>query len=320
MMEAFSLVRARASDRPDIERLHSLAAAADGHPSFGEVVPRDLDRPAPDSIGLIARARADDDRGRLLVSGSADAVAYVHVARADTLASRHWTISFAIRPDRRADALIRSLIDAAVDHVASHGGGRAALWVLGGESAYGSALAAASFEHDRDLLQMKVDLPTSAAVSWPAGAVARSFEEGRDEVAWLEVNNRAFGSHPEQGGWTEETLRRRMAEPWFDPFLFLLAFDASGLAGFNWCRAHGPEGNDPPTGEIFAIGVDPRARGTGLGRALAVAGLERLASRGLRTGMLFVDAANSAARALYESLGFTVRRLDRAYRREVPGS
>ena len=50
------------------------------------------------------------------------------------------------------------------------------------------------------------------------------------------MNNRAFAGHPEQGGWPEPTLARRMAEPWFDPTLFLLAFDAEGLAGFNWLK------------------------------------------------------------------------------------
>ena len=54
------------------------------------------------------------------------------------------------------------------------------------------------------------------------------------------MNNRAFAGHPDQGGWHEATLRARMAEPWFDPSLFLLAFDAEGLAGFNWLKLHAP--------------------------------------------------------------------------------
>ena len=73
-------------------------------------------------------------------------------------------------------------------------------------------------------------------------------------------------------------------------------------------------------GEIFVIGVDPRSKGTGLGRALTVAGLDLIAARGVGTGLLYVAAENEAAVSLYGSVGFTVHRLDRAYERTVARS
>jgi len=104
-----------------------------------------------------------------------------------------------------------------------------------------------------------------------------------------------------------------MAESWFDPELFLLAFDAGGLAGFNWLKQHPALAPDPPLGEIYVIGVDPRAQGTGLGRALALNGLRRVHSAGAAAAMLFCAADNVSALALYRSLGFSVHRTDRAY-------
>ena len=146
----------------------------------------------------------------------------------------------------------------------------------------------------------------------------RTFEPGRDEAAWLEVNNRAFGNHPEQGGWIAETRSRgAWPSPGSTPSLFLLAFDADGLAGFNWLKVHESDGTDPRIGEIFVIGIDPSRQGTGLGRALAIEGLARVSALGITTGMLFVAAENTGALALYRSLGFTVHRLDRAYEHDV---
>ena len=73
-------------------------------------------------------------------------------------------------------------------------------------------------------------------------------------------------------------------------------------------------------GEIYVISVDPDFAGLGLGRALAVDGLDHLAATGLTVGMLYVDAANTAAVGLYRSLGFTEARVDRAYVTRVPPS
>ena len=166
------------------------------------------------------------------------------------------------------------------------------------------------------LYLMRVPLPIPERPEMPAGFEVRPFRHPRDDAAWVEVNNRAFAGHAEQGGWTVDTLARRIREEWFDPTLFLCAFDAAGLSGFNWLRMHGDASSDP-IGEIYVIGVDPRAQGTGLGRALAVEGLATVFARGAQTGMLFVAAENTPALGLYRALGFTIDRVDRAYEVEV---
>jgi mycothiol synthase len=156
---------------------------------------------------------------------------------------------------------------------------------------------------------------------FPEGVTVRTFSVGADEAAWLDVNGKAFASHPEQGAWTAEDLSLREREPWFDPDGFFLAERDGKLVGFHWTKVHGPADNEHPAapgheaiGEVYVVGVDPAGQGGGLGRALTLAGLHYLRSRGLPEVMLYVDEDNRAAVRLYESLGFTHEGTDAMFR------
>jgi mycothiol synthase len=287
--------------RDRVTALEQRAEAVDGSESLGETVWRDLEHPADDSAAFLV----------------GDDIAFAHVARTDTFAPQHWALGIVVDPEARATGVRAALAKAVLAHVAQCGGGRVVCWILGARDGDDADLLALGLVPARGLHELRVPLPIAETPKWPPGIEVRDFEVGHDEAAWLAVNNRAFENHPEQGGWIESTLARRIAEPWFDPSIFLLAFDAEGLVGFNWCKVHDARGRDPQLGEIFVIGVDPRAQGTGLGRALAIAGLQRMSDRGISTGSLFTADDNTRALQLYQSLGFTIHRTDRAYEREV---
>ena len=198
---------------------------------------------------------------------------------------------------------------AALAAVAAKGGGQVQAWVSNPNPATDAVASSLGLARTRDVHQVRRPLP----VGEPYDLETRPFEVGRDEEAWLDVNNRAFAWHPEQGGWDLETLRAREAEPWFDPAGFLLHERDGRLAGFCWTKVH-----PGLVGEIFVIAVDPDFTEHGLGRALVLAGLDHLASVGMTVGMLYVDETNGPAQRLYAKLGFTLDHVDRAYEGVIP--
>ena len=59
------------------------------------------------------------------------------------------------------------------------------------------------------------------------------------------------------------------------------------------------------TAYIYSLWVDPQARGEGLARRLVTAVLDWARRQGVRTATLRMEPGNSAARTVYEGLGFT---------------
>jgi mycothiol synthase len=290
----------------DVDAFRHLAddsARAAGHPVVGDAVWRDLAEPSRDSAVIVAR-------------DGTTTVGAMHIGPSDSLTTPHTTLSFAVAPGTPLDEVVPPLTTAALADRRDHGGGPVELWVPGGDPSWDDRARLLGFRPARELRQLRVPLPVSEAVRWPPRVTVRSFEPGRDEAAWVALNNRAFARDPDQGGWVEATLVRREHEAWFDPAGFLLAEDDQGLAGFCWTKLHGavPPIEPLALGEIYVIGVDPSRQGVGLGRTLTLAGLADLHHRcRAPVGMLFVDASNDAALRLYESIGFTVARVDRAY-------
>src|SRR5579875_2002625 len=77
---------------------------------------------------------------------------------------------------------------------------------------------------------MRVALPIPSEIALAHARVAvRPFKPGTDEAEWLEVNNRAFATHPEQGRWDLATLLAHEREPWFGPTGVLVHEGAGGV-------------------------------------------------------------------------------------------
>ena len=179
-------------------------------------------------------------------------------------------------------------------------------WEFDPDARSDEVAAAAGLHRGRELLQMRVALPLAQTTA----IVTRDSRAG-DEAAWVEVNNAAFAWHPEQAGWTVDDVHRRQGEPWWRADGLRILELEGRMAGFCWTKIHAE--HRPPLGEIYVIAVHPDFHRRGLGRALTIDGLRWLSEHGVSTGMLYVDADNTAAVELYRSLGFHVHERQQAY-------
>jgi mycothiol synthase len=268
---------------------------------------------------LLHLAHGGDARARnLLLREDGRLVGYAHLDVTDPVAGP--SAELVVDPHLRRQGAGRALLEAVQD---AAGGGRLRLWAHG-EQPGASALAhTLGYRRARVLWQMRRSLHAPLPQpSYPGDVTVRTFRPGEDEVAWVEVNRRAFSDLPDQGSWDIEDIRLREAEPWFDAQGFFLAERADRLIGFHWTKVHGgsASGGHPHSavGEVYVVGVDPDAQGEGLGRALTLTGLRHLRALRLDSAMLYVDEGNTAAIALYQGLGFSRWDTDVTYVRDAP--
>jgi mycothiol synthase len=302
----------------EVRAMLDAATEANGVPPVSEAV-RLLLRPHADErtderagqqpgVHLLARAtRAETPntptRNGGHAGGGARVVGYGHLAGG--------VGELVVHPEHRRRGVGGQLVRALLDRADAEGG-TLRVWAHGEHPGavrlaqrYGLVPVRTLWRMRRSLLEPPLDDPR-----WPDGVRVRPFAVGRDEAAFVEVNNKAFGWHPEQGGWDVDQVRLREAEPWFDPDGFLLAVEESTdrVLGFHWTKAHSAE-----LGEVYVLGVDPAEHGRGLGAALTLAGLHHLRDRGMSTVMLYTEADNAPAIRTYERLGFTHWDTDVAY-------
>jgi mycothiol synthase len=271
----------------------------------------EADGTAPFSEAVVLRwAPASVETTEVHVVARASSGAVVGYGHLDDAGTAELAVAPGARRHGHGTALLAALSEAA-------GPGVLHVWAHGDLPAARALAAVTTYRPVRELLQLRRPLeddPAPGGVTFPAGVAVRAFRPGEDDASWVALNARAFAHHPEQGRMTVADLRARMAEPWFDPAGFLVATDGpeGRMIGFHWTKVH-PGG----LGEVYVLGVDPDRHGGGLGTALTLAGLRHLYQRRLNTVLLYVEAGNGPALAVYSRLGFSRWSADVMYARRA---
>ncbi|MGA7135608.1 MAG: mycothiol synthase [Mycobacterium sp.] len=217
-----------------------------------------------------------------------------------------------VHPQARRRGIGAAMIRAALSKTV----GRNRFWAHGTLEPARATASALGLVPIRELIQMRRSLHGVPAPALPDGVRIRTYAGTADDAELLRVNNAAFATHPEQGGMTAADLAERRAEPWFDPEGLFLAFNAQTdtLLGFHWTKVHPGKAG---LGEVYVVGVDPSAQGSGLGGLLTSVGIAFLARRLIGaaqpTVMLYVESDNTAALQTYRRLGFEQYSVDTAY-------
>jgi mycothiol synthase len=262
--------------------------------------------PIAEHVLLHLRHGGDKSDSHLVIDKDHQVIAYAHLDKTDLVAGP--SVEAVVHPKYRGQGFGTALLNEAIIIC----GDKTRIWSHGDLPQAQNIANSLNLERLWANLQMSKKLIEIGEVT--SKYLIRSFSPGIDDEAFLELNNKVFVDHPDQGGWSNSDLEVRINEEWFDKKGFFVCEDKGELIGFCWTKIHGAhthshEGNEADhgheaIGEIYVLAVDPTYKGKRIGKDLTTTGLNYLKFQGLSSAMLYVGVENKAALNLYTSLGF----------------
>jgi len=272
--------------------------------------------PIAEHVLLHLRHGGDKSDSHIVLEEGNQVIAYAHLDTTDLVAGP--SVEAVVHPNHRGKGLGSLVLKEAI----KVSGNKTRIWSHGDLPQAQSIAATLKLERLWANLQMSKKLLEIEEIT--PKYLIRSFLPGIDDEAFLELNNKVFADHPDQGGWSKSDLAVRVNEEWFDEKGFFVCEDEGKLIGFCWTKIHGAhthshEGNEADhgheaIGEIYVLAVDRAYKGQGIGKDLTTTGVNYLKYQGLSSAMLYVGVENKAALNLYKSLGFSDFGSDVMYR------
>ena len=265
---------------------------------------------------LHLRHGGDKSDSHLVIEENKEVIAYAHLDTTDLVAGP--SVEAVVHPQHRGKGLGALILKEAIKIC----GDRTRIWSHGDLPAAKAIAASLKLERVWSNLLMSKSLGEIQPVT--SNYPIRTFIPSLDNQSFLALNNKVFADYPDQGGWSEDDLKVRLNEDWFEKEGFFVSEDEGQLIGFCWTKIHGAHthshtgGDDDhgheALGEIYVLAVNPDYKGQGIGRDLTITGLNYLKYQGLNNVMLYVGVENKPAFKLYKSLGFNEFGSDVMYR------
>jgi len=272
--------------------------------------------PIAEHVLLHLRHGGDKSDSHLVIEENQKVIAYAHLDTTDLVAGP--SVEVVVHPQHRGKGLGALILKEAIKIC----GDKTRIWSHGDLPAAKAIAASLKLERIWSNLLMSKSLGEIQPVT--SNYQIRTFIPGLDKQAFLALNNKVFADYPDQGGWSEDDLKVRVNESWFDDKGFFVAEDRGELIGFCWTKIHGAHTHShsdleddhghEALGEIYILAVNSDYKGQGVGRDLTITGLNYLKYQGLSNVMLYVGVENKPAFKLYKSLGFNEFGSDVMYR------
>ncbi len=299
--------------RSDLEKLRELYVRAGDNSLWGPVAGgRQFDlllqRPqySPEADLFVAESRGER------LAAYADVMREVRIGRV--------VMDLYVQPQFRRKGLGRRLVEGVCVRASSLGAQRVHAFVDETNRGGREFLSRAGFEPVRRSLVLERGGGAQAGeteVDFGGISLGR-FRDG-DEQQLADIQNRSF-----EGSWgfcpnTADEIGFYLAMTMTHMQDVLVLRDGDEVVGYLWpqiLERSGEEGG--AHGWIHMVGVRPDYRGRRLGKRLVEVGLRGFSERGVESVELTVDAENTQAVTLYESLGFATKATKIWYERQLP--
>ena len=213
-----------------------------------------------------------------------------------------------VHPLHRRKGIATELLPYGLQRIKRSGIKSAQISVLETNAAARGLLKRFRFTFIRYFFEMRLDINSNRLQDVRQDATASRRLNPGEESLLTEIQNRCFadtwGFNPN----TTAEIAYRLNMHGRSPEDVILTYLKDQPAGYCWLIISAEENSvrKKSKGLIHMLGVDPAFRKQEIGKAILLNGLEDLKAKGVDVVELTVDSENTAACALYESVGFEV--------------